>query len=172
MEAFLDEIVLAVLTKFHNRMFSSWISSLVLDFITDSGRGKPLWGQISVKVLLILNCFFPLALLPQTVWIPEVQAHSYISHLMHQGKSLLLSRFLCQQFLKQPCNLNVAILWVSVHLSLVPVPAPCKKTSSILWVYREGRRITSIYFAHKLALINWHTILSFVIYPSQIEVQG
>lgn len=41
-EAFLDEIVLAVLIKFHNRMFSAQMPSLVLDFITETDRAKPL----------------------------------------------------------------------------------------------------------------------------------
>lgn len=127
MEAFLDEIVLAVLIKFHNRMFSAQISSLVLDFITETGRAKPLRDQINIKVLLILNCFFPLVLLPQTLWIPEVQAHSYISQFIHQGKSLLPFRFLHYQFLNQPCNLNV-IFWVSPCSSLVLCPHhPAKK---------------------------------------------
>jgi len=70
-EAFLDDIVLEVLIKFHSRMFSAQISSLVLDFITENGRAKPLQDQINTKILLISNCFFLLRCCPKLSECPR-----------------------------------------------------------------------------------------------------
>lgn len=153
-------------------MFSAQISSLVLDFITETGRAKPLWDQMNIKVLLILNCFFP-----SSIAAPDSLDSWGSGTLLHislhaPGEATFTFQTLALAVLKPALQFECSYLLDLCPSVPGPGPCPCQKNLPVLWVFREGRTAISVYFAHQLALINRHTILSFVIKPLQIEFRA